>query len=160
MDLVDKKSFEASVQELASVTQRNSEAANAEKSSKGLLLFCPLEMFDNWWHCRSYLAVLRHQIEEETGSTATIDDCETDLMMVLSMIRIAAEDPLPWVMVIDHVLRKLSREVPAPLRDQPFMKDTFNELTIFTHGVVVNAFVLRCEKASYAVNRIMVSVLA
>lgn len=136
---MDLAAFRKSVHDFVEMTERNEFASNAESSFKNFLIFSPLQLFDNWWHCRCYIAIIRTQLIQARLRISIAGDCEIELAYLLSLVRIGAGDPLPWVPVVDFVLRKMWRQFPEALRSQPFMRDVFNELALFSHGAVVNA---------------------
>ena len=87
----------------------------------------------------------------------SVKSCEIGLMALFSMIRVGADDPLPWLPVVDHVLRQMWHALPQEKRELAFVKNLFDELTLFAHGTALNAFVIRCPKKSCSSEVILVS---
>ncbi|KAK5171438.1 uncharacterized protein LTR77_004582 [Saxophila tyrrhenica] len=157
LDFMDIEAFKTSLQDFLSMTARNEDASSAEKSNNNFIMFSPLQLFDNWWHCRCYLAVLRIRVIGHNQRMSIVDDCEFELAVLLSLVRVGAEDPLLWLPVVDFALRKLWRRMTEAMRTETFIRNVFNELTLFMHGAVVNAFVLRCEQGTQSPDRLTVS---
>ena len=106
-------------------------------------------MEDNWFHVRSLLEALRVEAQgrpEQDAMVKLMDGAEKNFVATFSLIRCGSDDPMPWMLVVDGVLRSLWRSV---CKKMPYSEPTrlhkklFNELALWCHGTAVNAFVIR-----------------
>jgi hypothetical protein len=106
-------------------------------------------MEDNWFHVRSLLEALRVEAEgrpEHDAMVKLIDGAEKNFVATFSLIRCGSDDPMPWMLVVDGVLRSLWRSLCKKMpSSEPtrLQKKLFNELVLWCHGTAVNAFVIR-----------------
>lgn len=106
-------------------------------------------MEDNWFHVRSLLEALRVETEgrpEHAAMVALMDGAEKNFIVTFALIRSGSDDPMPWMLVVDGVLRFLWRSIckRMPRSEHTIMqKKIFNELALWCHGTAVNAFVIR-----------------
>ena len=106
-------------------------------------------MEDNWFHVRSLLEALRVEAEgrpEHDAMVKLIDGAEKNFVATFSLIRCGSDDPMPWMLVVDGVLRSLWRSLCKKMpSSEPtrLQKKLFNELALWCHGTAVNAFVIR-----------------
>ena len=71
---------------------------------------------------------------------------ERILVIAFALIRCGADDPLPWILVVDGVLRKLLRKLGSfSSSGEPTLlqKKVFGELALWCHGTAINAFIIR-----------------
>lgn len=138
------------------MTERAQISSKATVWAQSFTVFSLVQMQDNWWHCRSYLAILRGLCKGSNTDLANIKETEELLAMLFAVIRSAAPDPLPWLPVIDHVLRNFWRSIESQEVDKLFVKEVFNELALFAHGTALCAFMARCKVSSRNTDRILV----
>lgn len=140
----------AATREFATCTERSKEAANAALGAAVFCTFTRVQLFDNWWHVRKYFQALQYYISDKTGKTLSSDH-ERDIMIVLVGIRCGFQEPLGGTLLLDFVLKGLWKDLlskEAGNGPSELLKMLFDELTIFAYGTAVNAYVLRCPKAS------------
>ena len=112
-------------------------------------MFCGFQMEDNWFHVRSLLEALRVEAQgrpEQDAMVKLMDGAEKNFVATFSLIRCGSDDPMPWMLVVDGVLRSLWRSVCKKMpSSEPtrLQKKLFNELVLWCHGTAVNAFVIR-----------------
>lgn len=105
--------------------------------------FTPVQMLDNWWHVRKYFQA----IELQLGKPIPVS-LQTELMVVLAGLRAGIRQPLPLILLVDYVLRKIWKCLTIDAPAMPLLKALFDELTVFTYGTAINALVLRCKRTT------------
>ena len=117
-----------------------------------------MQLVDNWWHTRKYFQAVRYYLELHHGKQLP-EAHEADLVLIVAAIR-TARDPIPFVLLIDHVLRELwaalAKMTGSAGQSSPLLKILFNELTLFTYGTAVTAVVTRCDSTRNTVQFIKV----
>lgn len=141
----ERSYYQKSVEEFGAVTSRAAEAETAAHDASGFRIFSQMQMMDNWWHVRKYLQAIEYYVKIKHGK-ALASSAEMDLIMIFSTIRNGTNDPTPYVLVVDSVLRSFWRHLLSLVgQPAPMLKILFNELTLFSYGTAINGFVLRCK---------------
>jgi len=152
-DQFNSREYKECIEWLTSVKKRSEKAEAAKSSDQWFRMFCGFQMEDNWFHVRSLLAALRVEAEgrpEHDAMVQLMDGAEKNFVVTFSLIRSGADDPMPWMLVVDGVLRSLWRSVckNMPSSDPTrLQKKLFNELALWCHGTAVNAFVIRLPQS-------------
>ncbi|GAB7331338.1 hypothetical protein MBLNU13_g02775t1 [Cladosporium sp. NU13] len=134
---------------LAKTNKRSDKAIAAERSDQWFRMFCGFQMEDNWVHVRFLIEALRVEGEdrpEHDEIVKLVDGAEKFLVVVFALIRCGADDPLPWLLVLDGVLRLLWRQLGlSSSSGEPTLlqKKLFGELALWCHGTAINGFVVR-----------------
>lgn len=105
-------------------------------------------MVDNWYHVRCFIDAIERQLGL-TSRPNNVSEVEIELLMVFAAIRQGADDPVPWILVVDAVLRNLWRSLNKDGSPSILVTKLFNELQLFSNGTALNAIVGRCEASSY-----------
>jgi hypothetical protein len=141
--------YQECIKWLAKTSKRSDEAISADHNNQWFRMFCGFQMEDNWVHVRFLIEALRVEGEERSEHdkiAKLVSGAEKVLVAVFALIRCGADDPLPWLIVLDGVLRLLWRQLGlASSSGEPTLvqKKLFGELALWCHGTAVNAFVVR-----------------
>jgi hypothetical protein len=147
--MFNARDYKECIKWLSAVKERSEKAKKAQSSDQWFRMFCGFQMEDNWFHVRSLLEALRVETEGRTehGEMVTLmDGAEKNFIVVFSLIRSGSDDPMPWTLVVDGLLRFLWRSIcrRMPRGEHTLLqKKIFNELALWCHGTAVNAFVVR-----------------
>jgi hypothetical protein len=147
---------------LASTSSRADDASTADSKLASCRVFCALQMEDDWVHVRFLLEALRVEAEgrsEHGNILEYVNGAEKSLMVVFALIRCGSDDPMPWILVVDGLLRALWRSLckKATSSDpDPLQKRLFKELAIWCHVTAVNALATRLPAASMKGQQIIV----
>lgn len=145
-----KKGYRDCLAWLTKIDRRSKDAVDAQPVSAAFALFTGFQMEDNWVHVRYLLAALQHELKVEEASTATIAEitkAERLLVSVFAIIRAGADDPLPWFLALEGILRSVWRAIGRQSAGPSvFQTRLFNELIIWCNGTALNAFVVRVPR--------------
>lgn len=135
--------------EFSSIKDRSKLAEEQELGRRGL---SSLQLHDNLWHVRKYFWAL------EIHLASSVSKSELELLIVFAKVRSGAADPMPWVLTVDYVLRKLWLHVKkVGSAVTAFTEVLFNELVMFSHGVVLNAYLCRFPTTHMTLDQTLVS---
>lgn len=129
------------------ITQRSVTADLAKPDYRGFALFGQFLMIDNWWHVRCFIKA----IEMQLGFTSRPNDAskaEMELMMLFAAIHRGAVDPLPWILVVDAVLRNFWRNLNKDGAPTIMVTKLYNELQLFANGTALSAMTGKCQLSS------------
>lgn len=167
-----KRGFDDIFKVLSEMTDRPEKAAKLEMGAEGFRGFSDLLMKDDWWHVRSFFKALIEMLsiglnaKAKASTAGTIQQFELEIAVLLSMIGGGANDPLPWVLVVEHVLRILWKTVMhMPIcgeddrRSKIQIRLMFSELVVWVNATTVNAYVLRCKRRGTVATKVVVSVV-
>jgi len=148
-DQFNMAKYRECVKWLAETSKRSEKAATAEHSDQWFRMFCGFQMEDNWVHVRFLLEALRVEGEgrrEHSDVVKLISGAEKILVAIFALVRCGADDPLPWMLVVDGLLRYLWRKLcSVSSSGEPTLvqKKLYSELALWCHGTAINAFVVR-----------------
>jgi len=98
---------------------------------------------DNWWHCRRIFQMLQQRTPLKDTEYYRF---EFDLMLTLAAIR-SMSDPIPWLLTLDGLLRRISAAYLSPVRgegrEQGIQGRLMEELILFAHGTSTAAIGVR-----------------
>jgi hypothetical protein len=94
-------------QALLKMTQRPSSATDPKQRWK-LDNYTSLALEDDWWHVRKLFSALRYKLDREgSGMGPVLDKAEVRLACLIGIIGAGAEDVVPWVLCVEHLLREM-----------------------------------------------------
>ena len=98
---------------------------------------------DNWWHCRRLFQML-----QQRNPIVDTDYCrfEFDLLLIFAAIR-STNDPVPWLLTLDGLLRRISRAYQLPTnregKERDIQRSLVQEVILFAHGTSTAAIAVR-----------------
>ena len=95
--------------------KRSESATNALATNAMFTMFSGVLMEDNWVHVRYLLEALRLDFKRGPADAhqriEALDDGERALMCIFALLRVGADDPLPWFLALDGQLRIMWRAI-------------------------------------------------
>lgn len=159
-DSFHKKGYRDCLTWLSTITARSQAAIEAKEASVEFALFTGFQMEDDWVHVRYLLAALRNELQNHGGAKAAkdLDLAEQHLTCVFAIIRAGADDPLPWLLVLDGILRNVWRAMSGKgLKPSAFQLRLFNELATWCNGTGIQAFFVRVPRTTVSRDDVLVS---
>lgn len=145
--------YEKCIKWLAKIDRRSEKAKSSVSKFQWFRMFCGFQMEDNWVHVRFLIEALRAGAvgsDERDPLVKLMNGVEKTLVAVFALIRAGADDPMPYILVVDGVLRCLWRQICKTETPSPrlLQKKLFNELALWCHGTAINAFVIRLPRTN------------
>lgn len=125
--------MQACINRLASITVRDPVLVDIKARCATFLFFNRAQLEDNWYHVRKLLQALK--LVDGAAAVPQLHDLELDLILVLSACQAGAADVLPWLVVLDILLRDTWRAVSTQLREfhgmsfSPALRNLISERT-------------------------------
>ncbi|KAK3075867.1 hypothetical protein LTR53_000440 [Teratosphaeriaceae sp. CCFEE 6253] len=128
-----------------------------------LFTFSETLFYDNWYHVRKFFSALSYFLQK-LSMDEVIETAERDVIMVVTCIAGAMADPSPWVLCLDHILRRLWRsflahkDYLASQTSDPVVASSmsefrwriihnlYQETVLFVHGMGITGVVTRYPK--------------
>lgn len=129
----------------------------AHQDSAILTIFGETQLWDNLWHTRKFLQAMSIHLGLKEYPNV-LSKLETELLCIFGIVRSGASDPLPWVFVVDDVLRSMWQTISSIQKPTEFTKQLFNEIVLFSQGTAINCYLARFKMTKIDTKRIIVSI--